>query len=258
MEILKFDNLSKFNTDIIHFVSQKDGFDKNKTESLNLSLFNAKKPEVVIAKRKKLAKKVGVSIEELVFAQQIHGDNVFIAKKDDCGSGVFKKESAIRNTDAFISKEKKVCIVILVADCVPILLFDKEKKVIAAVHAGWKGTLQEIVAKTIKKMKKDFHCKSENILAGMGPSIGSCHFEVKKDVFDKFRKAFGNYNEALMQGKKRMFIDLWELNKQQLLQAGLLEEKIEIMEKCTVCEDDKFFSARRGQKGRFVVGIVLK
>lgn len=259
MKIIKFQNLSKFVSEVIHFISVKDiDCSENIAEKGNLSLLSAEVEEGVIKNRELLADKLEIPLENFVFANQTHSDNVIIVNKEDCGKGIINHQEAVSDVDAFITAEKNVCIIILVADCVPVILFDKKKKIIAVIHAGWQGTVKKIVKKTIKKMTNEIGCYPKNIIAGIGPSIGPCHFEVKNDVFEEFKKVFGGKNKALIQRESTMFIDLWELNKQQLLQGEILNENIEIMERCTVCQSDEFFSARKGGKGRFAVGVMLK
>lgn len=260
MKILKFKHFLELDSELEHFISTKaGGFSKAPFSDLNLALHVGDKQETVLKNRQELAKKLQIPLENFVFANQTHSDNIFVATQKDCGSGTFEKLDAIDNVDAFITKEKKVAIAILVADCVPVLLFDKKQKVVAAVHAGWQGTLKKIAKKTVEKMMMEFSCEPKNIVVGMGPSIGPCHFEVQEDVFSQFKEAFGEENKALIKEAGKLFIDLWELNKQQLLDMGILRENIETMKKCTVCENKDFFSARKEKvTGRFVAGIMLK
>lgn len=259
MKIIKFKNLSKFAPEVIHFISVKESdHNKNISEKGNLSLSNAEKKNDVIENRKLLAKEIGIPFESLVFAKQTHSNKITIVNKGDCGKGLFEYDSAVDDTDALITKQGNVCVVVLVADCVPVLLFDKRKKIIAAIHAGWKGLSQKIISKTIQRMNKEFGSIAADIIAGIGPSIGNCHFEVQYDVFGQFKEAFGKNNKALIRRDGKLFINLWEINKQQLLKEGVIKQNIEVVGNCTVCENDKFFSARKGDKGRVAVGVMLK
>jgi polyphenol oxidase len=260
MKILKFKNFSKLDSELEHFISTRvGGFSKEPFSDLNLALHVGDEQTVVLRNRKQLAKNLQIPLENFVFAKQTHSENIFVVTRENCSSGVFEQVGAIKNVDAFITKEKNIAIAVLVADCVPILLFDKEQKVIAVIHAGWQGTLKEIAKKTVEKMLIEFNCEPKNIIAGVGPSIGPCHFEVQEDVFSQFEKTFGIENKALTKEQGKLFIDLWSLNKEQLLSAGIPKENIEVMGRCTVCENKDFFSARKEKiTGRFMVGIMLK
>ena len=138
---------------------------------------------------------------------------------------------------------------------VPILLVDPKQKVVSAVHAGWKGTEQEIVFKTVKKMKKEFNSNPSDIIAGVAPSIGKCCYEVDWNVAQHFKDVESAYDKV---GEKYM-LDLPHINKIQLLKAGLKEENIELSNICTACEVKHYFSYRKEQgcSGRFMSMIGL-
>lgn len=260
MKILKFKIFLELELELEHFISTRvGGFGEEPFSDLNLALHVGDEQKIVLRNRQELARNLQIPFENFVFANQTHSENIFVATKKNRGKGVFEGADAIKNVDAFITKEKETAIVVLVADCVPVLFFDKKQKVAAVVHAGWQGTLKEIAKKTVEKMLAEFNCQSENIIAGIGPSIGPCHFEVQEDVFLQFEKVFGKENKALIREAEKLFIDLWELNKKQLLGVGISKDNIEIMGKCTVCENKDFFSARKEKiTGRFMAGIMLK
>ena len=140
---------------------------------------------------------------------------------------------------------------IQVADCQPVLLFDPNQKVIAAVHSGWRGSLQNIIGKTIISMVHHFHCSPEKIIAGIGPSLGPCCSE-----FVHYRKeipgAFWKYK------KNETHFDFWELSRDQMRETGVKTSNIHISGLCTKCRNDLFFSYRRQKiTGRFagVIGL---
>jgi len=145
---------------------------------------------------------------------------------------------------------------VLTADCVPVLLYDKEKEVIAAVHAGWKGTKAQIVFKTVQKMKEVYGSDPKDIIVGIAPSIGRCCYEVGEEVAQHF---FDTPEGFDTKGSKYM-LDLPYINEQQLLNASILEENIEMSNICTACEVEHFFSYRREQgcSGRFMSMIGMK
>ncbi len=189
-----------------------------------------------------------------IIANQTHSDNIVIVNEKK-NQGWESIEDAIENCDALITNKQGIVLSILTADCVPILLFDTKNSVIAAIHAGWKGTKADIASKTVSKMMKNFNTNPVDIVAGIAPSIGSCCYEVDEDVAKHF---FDVPNAFEKRGKKYM-LDLPSINTQQLLNIGLLESNIEMSGVCTACEVDKFFSYRKEQgcSGRFMSMIGL-
>ncbi|MBP5420242.1 MAG: peptidoglycan editing factor PgeF [Bacteroidales bacterium] len=134
--------------------------------------------------RKEIAKQFGFDVAKLTSAEQVHGCNVAVVDSALVGCGALDINTRIPATDALITNLRDVCLLILTADCVPIVLFDKRQKVIAAIHAGWRGTAQRIVEHTIDMMISSFGTRSADIVAAIGPHIcGNC-FEVGCEVVD--------------------------------------------------------------------------
>lgn len=158
--------------------------------------------------------------------------------------------------DAVVTDRENILIGILVADCVPVLLYDGGNKVIGAVHAGWRGTAKQILKNTIEIMKNRFRCSSENISVAIGPSIRQCSYEVGEDVKTEVQKATGEGNYYRKQGEK-YYVDLSTANKIQALHAGIPRENIWQSDECTFCGPDKFYSYRfskdaAGRQGGFI------
>lgn len=212
--------------------------------------------------RQELADCVGIDIRNLVTAHQIHSANVAIVTCREAGRGAMDMESRLPDIDAMITNQEGICLMALSADCVPVLLYDPVARAIAAIHAGWRGTAAKIVEETVRMMQEKFGCKPGHILAGIGPSIGPCCFEVGQEVADVFRDLLPGVTDlvhsAVTANKCR--VDLWEANRQELLAAGLKADNIEIAGLCSVCHSDRFFSYRRDGKeaGRFGAGIALR
>lgn len=233
----RFENLSAC-PGILHFVSTAAG---------NIGYPDDEPADRMIVARRKLAAAVGFRPEALCLGQQVHSDHVVEVKRQDAGRGAMNRESRFPETDALVTREKGICLMVLAADCVPVLLCDPVKKVIAAVHAGWKGTLAGIVAKTVVMLQDRFECCAADIRAGIGPSIGKCCFEVGPEVAVLFQQRWkgisGIIGPTSSQGK--CSIDLWEINRRQLLTAGIEEKYIEIAGLCTKCHSEEFFSYRQ-------------
>jgi YfiH family protein len=147
------------------------------------------------------------------------------------------------------------------ADCVPILLYDPLSNAIAAVHAGWRGTVQKIAAVTVRKMVVEYGVSATNILAAIGPSISPAVYEVGGEVTEAVLSSIPNAENAiLLKPSGKHHVDLWEANRQVLIESGLLPENIEIVGECSFSQNEKYFSARKegAKTGRMVSGIMLK
>ena len=247
--IYTFQNLS-IQTECHHLVTQKD---EKVPYSFSLALHTKENKEEIVKNRKHFSKYFPDT--KFIVANQTHSANIHIVKESK-ELGWDSLETAIKDSDALITNQKNIMLTILTADCVPILLFDPIENVVAAVHAGWKGTEQKILFKTIKKMQELFNSNPQNILAGIAPSIGKCYYEVDWNVAQYFEKVPNAYDKK----KDKYMLDLPYINKEQLLEAGLKQENIEISNVCTACEVEKYFSYRKenGCSGRFMSMIGLK
>lgn len=147
--------------------------------------------------------------------------------------------------DGIISQMPGVLAGVKTADCVPVLIGDPHTKTFAAVHAGWRGTAQSIVAKAVEKMKTDFDADPENLIAAIGPAALGCCYEVGNDVIEMFRQNFSYADELLSPTKDgHALIDLHGANQRQLISSGVLPEKIYLAPLCTMERIDLFFSHR--------------
>ncbi|MBI2028015.1 MAG: peptidoglycan editing factor PgeF [Candidatus Levybacteria bacterium] len=196
---------------------------KRKDGSMKNSSFN----------RQKFLSQFRIDNKDTVTAGLVHGNNIKHVSKYDLGK-------FIKNTDSLITNEKGVFLTITTADCLPILLYDPKKEAIGLIHAGWRGLVLNIVGHTVKRMGKDFGSKAKNIIAGIGPGISVCHFEVKKDIEKKFKK----YQKAIEKRNGKILIDLKKIAFLQLLEGGVKRENIEINPECTF-HKEIYFSFRR-------------
>ncbi len=158
--------------------------------------------------------------------------------------------------DGVITKKRGVFLAVKVADCVPILLFDKVQRVIAAVHAGWRSTAKGILKNAIDSMVENFQCNPKNILIAMGPSIRGCCYEVGNEVIDALRKQTSSEEFIFCHNGKR-HVDLTIANKLQALSRDIMEGNIWISSLCTYCNSDNFASYRlEGKKAGRQYGII--
>jgi YfiH family protein len=243
-----FQNLTQ-HKNCLHLVTQKN---IDKTYSFSLALHTEEKLSEILKNRETL-KKLYPNMNFIV-ANQTHSANIKVIVKNE-EIGWKSLNTAIQDCDALITNQNNIILTILTADCVPILLFDPIEKVVAAVHAGWKGTEQEILFKTVIKMKETFGTNPKNILAGIAPSIGKCCYEVDWNVAQHFEDVKNAYDKK----EEKYMLDLPHINKLQLLKAGLKQENIEMSNVCTACEVENYFSYRKedGCSGRFMSMIGL-
>jgi polyphenol oxidase len=194
-------------------------------------------------------------VNSLVLARQVHGDNIEIAESKDAGRGAYSIEDAIPDTDAMITTSKSISIGILTADCVPVMIFDPVKSAIGIAHAGWKGTILMLPAKTILKMKESFGTDPSDCMVALGPSIGLCCYEVGEDLITQFNKAFGA--GKCTKGNK---LDLPQTVRLQLIDVGVNADNIISDESCTACNLDLYYShrAENGITGRMMSVIRMK
>lgn len=217
-------------------------------DSLNVALHVGDDPKNVLQNRMILAEKFDYLPENLIYMEQTHSDNIAIVEH----AGYNK----IEDTDAIITNQRNIPLMVMVADCIPAMLFDPKQQVIAAVHAGRNGTFKEILPKTIAKMQETFDTHPEDILAALGPSIHACCYEVGADLADIAIKSFGKAYVDERNGKH--YLDLQKLNRDQLISADLKPEHIEISPLCTSCNPNYYSYRREGTTGRFAGIIKLK
>jgi hypothetical protein len=224
-------------------MSTRFGKENNTEFGINLSFQVGDDPTRVEKNRRKFFAQVRISEHDLAIPLQCHSNNVL--KVD--------KPGQYRECDALITNTHHVALVVTVADCVPILLFDPINKVVGAVHAGWRGTMGLIVKRAVEKMKAEYRSDPAQMLAFIGPSAGVCCYEVGEEVAIKFGNKVVPYHE------KKILIDLKKENTDQLLQQGVLGNNIEVSTSCTICEKELFHSYRRDGKksGRMMVVICL-
>ena len=242
------------------FSTRIGGVSEGRYKSMHLSFLNGDKRENVLENYRRLCECADIDISHLVLSAQTHTNNVEIVTKADCGKGILK--DGFCDVDGLITNECGVALVTQYADCTPLVFFDPVKKVIATSHAGWRGTVQEIGKVTVEKMQQHFGSDPKDIIAGIGPCINKCCYEVDTPVYNEFAKlSYLNLNEIFTEkGKGKCMLDLAEANKQILLNAGIKEENMDISDICTCCNADTLHSHRatNGERGNLGLIIELK
>lgn len=227
------------------------GISEGTYATFNCTIHGGDSPEYAKRNLQLLSDSLPEQPDRYIIPHQCHKDVIrFIEDKD--------AEYSLENVDAIVTNIPKVCVCVSTADCVPILLYDPKKHIVAVVHSGWRGTLIRIIETTIDALKQRYGCNPSDFLACIGPSISLAAFEVGNEVYDAFHDAGFNMR-MIARHYEKWHIDLWETNRQMLLSKGILDKHIEVSGICTYYNNEDFFSARRlGKKsGRILNGIML-
>ena len=212
----------------------------------------------------KFLKEVEINPKTLVKPNQTHSDNILniIKKQNEDMADIYL--DYLENVDATITNQKNITLASTNADCILILLYDKNKNVIANIHSGWRGTFKKIAQKTIRKMKNEYNSEAKDILCFICPSIRKCHFEVEEDVKKPCEEIFKYTNKLeeiisvgrIENGVQKYNIDTVLLNKIMLMEEGIPEENIYDSNICSVCKSEKVHS-RRVEGINFGVGSAV-
>lgn len=235
MHLLKFKIFEAFEDEMQHALStRKGGVSPGFLESLNLGLEVGDSKINLAENYRRFCEAANVDVNKLVLAEQIHEDRII---KVMAGRGW---NNPLSDIDAFITIATGVPLCVRFADCQGVLLYDPVKKAAGAVHCGWRGNTKNIIGKTVIKMRKEFGCNSADLFVGISQSLGPCcakFSDPKKELPDFMRKYIENRH-----------VNLWQCSLDQLADAGVLAKNIELIGRCTVCENNHFFSYRGGKK----------
>ncbi len=242
---------------VLGFTCRMGGESSIVTGTLNMALHVGDTPEKVLRNRRKAAEAIGFPLGKSVTCAQVHSSHIAVVTANDAGRGAFSYEDTIPNTDGLMTKELNLPLMLFYADCTPVVLLDTQGPAIAVLHAGWRGSVGKIAKKGVLAMQEVFGCHPKNLLAGIGPSIGPCCYEVDQAVR---RQAAGYENCFKPNGEGHYLLDLWQLNTIQLLEAGIPAEHIYQAACCTKCHQDLFFSYRgeQGRTGRLAAILMRK
>ena len=249
--------------EVAHFVTTRHGgISSGAYASFNCSPYTNDSSMNLIRNRHWLFQLMKWELQELFIAEQRHGAASMVIDKwyFDTSEGI--RQDLLIGIDALITNVPGYCVCVTTADCVPVLLYDKKLQVVAAIHAGWKGTVKHIVSNVLEHMNQKFGTQGEDVIACIGPSISLASFEVGDEVYEAFKES--GFDMSLISVKKRKtgkyHIDLWEANRIELLNAGVPAEQIEVAGICSYIHHDEFFSARRLgiDSGRTLSGIMIR
>ncbi len=231
-------------------------------DSMNLSFTRGDREEAVRENYHRIAGYLQAPDERFVLTYQTHTDHIRVVTEADAGKGLCCPRD-YTDVDGLITNVPGLVLGVFWADCVPVLLLDPVRRVIGAVHSGWRGTVQGIAGKAIAKMTAAFGTDPADVLAAVGPSICRDCYEISEDVALRFREAFPDVPELLLDrgfnaaGEHKYQLDLWAANRRILLSAGVRAESISLTDICTCCNPALLFSHRamgekRGNNGAFI------
>jgi len=238
------------------FTTRHEGVSRPPYNSFNLGSNTLDSPHNVEGNRSLLARGFGATLDRFLTVTQVHGTDLLVIDSPNPEISHFLKLEC----DGIITNQPGIMIAVCVADCVPILLHDPVRGVVAALHAGWQGTVGNIAGKGVEAMASMFGSDTKDILAAIGPSISGCCYEVDAPVRSAFRKAGAAWDLYTREsGEGKWQLDLAAANRQQLIDAGVASGRIESEGLCVSCNQELFFSYRRdeGDTGRQVGFIML-
>ena len=234
--MIKSKKLSKFQQINHGFFDKKGGKSTGIYKSLNCGIGSSDSKKNVLNNLKVVCKKINCSSKNLILLNQIHSNKFYFINKNY----KFKKKKL--NGDALITNVKKIALGVIVADCVPVLIYDKNLKIISAIHAGWKGVYKEIIKKVVKFLIKK-GSNTKNLVAVIGPSISEKSYEVQKDFKSKFLKKDKQSKFFFKIRKNKTYFGLNKYVYYHLKKLGI--KNLEIIKKNTFDPKNNFFSARR-------------
>ena len=256
-----------FGSDVIAFSSTRQGgYSDGNYGEWNINRYCGDNDEAIRQNRKALCELLDIDDDKLLMAHQVHLTEIAKIEDKFFSLTAEDRKQRLEGVDAIMTNLQDVCIGVSTADCIPILLYDKESHAVCAVHAGWRGTVSRIANKAVKAMSDNYGSIPSDIIAQIGPGISLDCFEIGDEVYDAFAKA--GFNMSTISKRyptqephlEKWHIDLPVCNCQQLIAAGLKEENIMLSGICTFKQHETFFSARRLSinSGRIYTAILLK
>ena len=251
LTLFSFDSLSHYGCLIQAVSTRVGGVSEGIFHSLNLGFHVDDRYDAVLTNRQRFCRSLSLPIESIVAGQQVHGTEVVVVDGSHRGKGAQSWADTIPKTDAMVTNSPDIALMVLVADCAAILLYDPEKEAIGIAHGSWRGAIGGIVSHTVQKMIDSFGCQPEDIQVGISPSIGPCCYKVGEDVLSALRTSFPDqWGQFIVhQTDGSVHLNLWELLRQQLVESSIPKKKVETTGICTACNMNLFYS-HRGEMGK--------
>ncbi len=252
LDVLTWAAFDTFDVDVM-MTTRRGGVSTGSYASLNLGLHVGDADGDALENRRRVAAALGADPGDFVFCNQAHGNEVTIVTLSDRGRGARSLEDAIARTDALVTREPGVVLTVMVADCVPIVLYDPVAHVLGCVHAGWRGTVARVSEAAVTTMRS-LGARPENLIAALGPAIPPDRYQVGDDVAEAAERGLGERSSQVIRadGTGRYLFDLWAANRLVLRDAGVPDERITVAAIPTGAPDELFFSDRAVRPcGRF-------
>lgn len=245
VRFFQFDVLD--DTDVAHAIFTRDGgVSPEPYASLNMSVSTGDAPENVRQNAARAFRALERDPASCADLWQVHSAKVVVADQPN------GPEGHLGQADALITDRPQVSLFLRFADCLPVMIYDPKRRAVGVAHAGWRGSLQKIAKATVEAMTERYGSRPADLVAGVGPGIGPCHYAVGPEVVAQTRAAFNGRADSLLLARNGGYhLDLWAANRAVLQEAGV--EQIEVAEICTQCHSEMFFSHRAtgGLTGRF-------
>jgi len=259
LETLAWPSFDGFPVDVA-VTTRHGGVSSRSYATLNLGLHVGDEPAHVLENRRRAADAVGADLGDFVFCNQAHGREVRIVTAADRGRGAWSLDDAIDNADALVTIDPSTVLVVMVADCVPIILYDPAIHVLACIHAGWRGTVARVADAALDVMRT-LGAHPGNVIAALGPAISPDGYQVGDEVAEAARESFGARAQSVIRpdGTGKWLFDLWAANIAILGQAGVARERTHVADIPTGTASGYFFSDRAARPcGRFAAIAKLR
>jgi polyphenol oxidase len=249
VDFYSFDNLTPWSELTQASFTRRGGVSQPPFDTLNASFAVGDDPESVAVNHRRMAAALGWPADRGVSVRQVHGRSAIVVGPEHVGA------RTVLEADVLVTDRPGILLMLRFADCVPVILWDPNRRVVALVHAGWKGTVLGAPAAAVEMLVTRYGSSPSSILAGIGPSIGPCCYEVGEAVVQPASRVFAGAGVLERQASGGVHFDLWGANVETLMRAGVPEERIAVSGLCTRCRSDLFFSHRAsgGRSGRFAV-----
>lgn len=255
---ITFDKLDR--AGVVHgFSTRIGGVSKGYLGSMNLSFHRGDDPDAVMENHRRFADAVGYDYRKLVFSDQVHKTDIYKVTEKDAGKGIMR-DTDIRKIDGLMTNVPGIPLMTFYADCVPVFFYDPVKKVVAMNHSGWKGTVAKISRCMLSRLKEEYGTEASDLICAVGPSICKDCYEVSEDVAKQFMDAYtkAQVDEIVYdKGDGKYLLDLHRANYYNLVDSGVLPEKIDVTNICTCCNSDVLFSHRASHGLRGNLGAVI-
>ena len=259
LDVLTWPVFDGLDVDVI-VTTRQGGASSGPYASLNLGLHVGDEPGDVLENRRRVAAALDAEPGDFVFCVQAHGPNVQVITAADRGRGTLSQDDAVRDTDALVTADSGVVLTVMVADCVPIVLYDPVAHVLACVHAGWRGTVARVSEAAVTSMRS-LGSDPANVIAGLGPAIAPDRYQVGEDVLVAAQQGLRTSAEKVIRedGTGKWLFDLWTANQLVLEEAGVPGENIHVAAIPTGSGRGLFFSDREVRPcGRFAAMARLR